>query len=407
MSNRKKLMGFLSIQFIIIVALVFNTAPLTKGVFAFGWLVASSYTLWKVHLENANRDIRMKNEIDYQVNKAKLKAEKSSLQLRRLVNTLGSGVILIDAFGKIKIENQTFLLMFQLDSFLHKDYELIQLNPTLYQPIFDAYTAETSKRVQIKYQERFYDLIMTTINDKDTFQGLLVLVNDITEIKIAEQFQKQFTADVSHELKTPLSAIIGIAEMIQDKKVDEKKQEEFIDTLYKEATRLQQMIQDLLVISRLDRIDVDLIRKPASIQTLIESSVKLLRNAIESKDLKLIIDVENALLNIDEKQFYQAIVNLLTNAKNYTDKGSITVKGRMLKDVYQLEFIDTGIGIAEDQQPYVFKRFYRIDEARSRDSGGTGLGLSIAKNVVLKHGGQILLASQKGKGSKFTIILPV
>lgn len=407
MSNRKKLMGFLSIQFIIIVALVFNTAPLTKGVFAFGWLVASSYTLWKVHLENANRDIRMKNEIDYQVNKAKLKAEKSSLQLRRLVNTLGSGVILIDAFGKIKIENQTFLLMFQLDSFLHKDYELIQLNPTLYQPIFDAYTAETSKRVQIKYQERFYDLIMTTINDKETFQGLLVLVNDITEIKIAEQFQKQFTADVSHELKTPLSAIIGIAEMIQDKKVDEKKQEEFIDTLYKEATRLQQMIQDLLVISRLDRIDVDLIRKPASIQTLIESSVKLLRNAIESKNLKLIIDVENALLNIDEKQFYQAIVNLLTNAKNYTDKGSITVKGRMLKDVYQLEFIDTGIGIAEDQQPYVFKRFYRIDEARSRDSGGTGLGLSIAKNVVLKHGGQILLASQKGKGSKFTIILPV
>jgi two-component system phosphate regulon sensor histidine kinase PhoR len=407
MSNRKKLMGFLSIQFIIIVALVFNTAPLTKGVFAFGWLVASSYTLWKVHLENANRDIRMKNEIDYQVNKAKLQAEKSSLQLRRLVNTLGSGVILIDAFGKIKIENQTFLSMFQLDSFLHKDYELIQLNPTLYQPIFDAYTAETSKRVQIKYQERFYDLIMTTINDEDTFQGLLVLVNDITEIKIAEQFQKQFTADVSHELKTPLSAIIGIAEMIQDKKVDEKKQEEFIDTLYKEATRLQQMIQDLLVISRLDRIDVDLIRKPTSIQTLIESSVKLLRNAIESKDLKLNIDVENALLNIDEKQFYQAIVNLLTNAKNYTDKGSITVKGRMLKDVYQLEFIDTGIGIAEDQQPYVFKRFYRIDEARSRDSGGTGLGLSIAKNVVLKHGGQILLASQKGKGSKFTIILPV
>jgi two-component system phosphate regulon sensor histidine kinase PhoR len=352
-------------------------------------------------------NLQQSNEIKYQVGKALDEVESSNLKLSKLVNTLAGGVLLIDEKGFIKMENQTFLSMFNLASLMNQKYLLLEKIKPLFQPISEAFNAEVNKRVQIKNHERFFDLMMTPIIDDSGFEGLLILVNDITELKIAEQFQKQFTADVSHELKTPLSAILGMTEIMINSPVKPDKQKEFLKTLHEEAVRLEKMIKDLLIISKLDRIDLEFIKTPSSIKSIIEKSSRLLQTQIERKNLQLIIRVEDYRLMLEEQKFHQVMVNLLSNALQYTDHGSITIEGKKLKEFYQLKVIDTGIGMDEEHLPFVFKRFYRVDAARSRESGGSGLGLSIVKNVVVKHGGQIQVTSQINQGTTFTILLPI
>lgn len=406
MINTKDIRNFLIFQILFLITINVINTPLMEGVFALLWIGYSVLFFRRIFDKQRSAKIQTSNEVDLKVKKALELVESTNLQISKLVNSLPGGVLLIDANGIIKMENQALLNMFQLDSLENKDYQLIQLIEPLYQAVFDAYTAEVSKRTQIKYQERFYDLIMTKIDDESTFQGLLILVSDITELKIAEQFQKQFTADVSHELRTPLSAVLGLTEILQNNNVDEEKQMEFLKTVNNEAKRLENMIKDLLTISKLDRIDDNIFKRPIAIQKIINETSQIWLNEIEQKGLEFETEIEAATLNIDEQKFQQVIVNLLTNAIKYTDKGTITIKGKKLKDWYQLDFKDTGIGIAKEHQPFVFKRFYRVDEARGRDSGGTGLGLSIAKNVVIKHGGQIHVSSELGKGTQFTVLIP-
>lgn len=405
--NSKDIQYFIVVQVIYFIIMIAMTAPLIEGVFAILWIVYSFYFFRGILKKQKQVNLQQSNEIKYQVGKALDEVDSSNLKLSKLVNTLAGGVVLIDEKGFIKMENQTFLSMFNLESLMNQKYHLIEKIKPLFQPITEAFTAEVNKRVQIKNQERFFDLIMTPIFDDSVFEGLLILVNDITELKIAEQFQKQFTADVSHELKTPLSAILGMTEIMINSAVKPDKQKEFLKTLHEEAVRLEKMIKDLLIISKLDRIDLEFIKTPTSIKSIIEKSSRLLQTQIERKNLQLIIKVDDYRLMLEEQKFHQVMVNLLSNALQYTDHGSITIEGEKLQEFYQLKVIDTGIGMDEEHLPFVFKRFYRVDAARSRESGGSGLGLSIVKNVVVKHGGQIKVISQINQGTTFTILLPV
>lgn len=405
--NSKDIQYFIVVQVIYFIIMIAMTAPLIEGVFAILWIVYSFYFFRGILKKQKQVNLQQSNEIKYQVGKALDEVDSSNLKLSKLVNSLAGGVVLIDEKGFIKMENQTFLSMFNLESLMDQEYHLIEKIKPLFQPITEAFTAEVNKRVQIKNQERFFDLIMTPIFDDSVFEGLLILVNDITELKIAEQFQKQFTADVSHELKTPLSAILGMTEIMINSPVKPDKQKEFLKTLHEEAVRLEKMIKDLLIISKLDRIDLEFIKTPTSIKSIVEKSSRLLQTQIERKNLQLIIKVDDYRLMLEEQKFHQVMVNLLSNALQYTDHGSITIEGEKLQEFYQLKVIDTGIGMDEEHLPFVFKRFYRVDAARSRESGGSGLGLSIVKNVVVKHGGQIKVISQINQGTTFTILLPV
>lgn len=405
--NSKDIQYFIVVQVIYFIIMIAMTAPLIEGVFAILWIVYSFYFFRGILKKQKQVNLQQSNEIKYQVGKALDEVDSSNLKLSKLVNSLAGGVVLIDEKGFIKMENQTFLSMFNLESLMDQEYHLIEKIKPLFQPITEAFTAEVNKRVQIKNQERFFDLIMTPIFDDSVFEGLLILVNDITELKIAEQFQKQFTADVSHELKTPLSAILGMTEIMINSPVKPDKQKEFLKTLHEEAVRLEKMIKDLLIISKLDRIDLEFIKTPTSIKSIVEKSSRLLQTQIERKNLQLIIKVDDYRLMLEEQKFHQVMVNLLSNALQYTDHGSITIEGEKIQEFYQLKVIDTGIGMDEEHLPFVFKRFYRVDAARSRESGGSGLGLSIVKNVVVKHGGQIKVISQINQGTTFTILLPV
>lgn len=385
---------------------IFLTNPFYEGFILFTWFIVLIGAIKRLLDRFADAKIQHQQTLNYHLDREKKRHDADTLRLKRLVQTLGSGVLLIDPNEIIQIANETFYHTFKLNDLIGQSYHSIKVIEPLYQKINESMTTEHFSRSQVQLDEYVYDLIMTPLLEADTFKGLLVLITDITSLKTAEQFQKQFTADVSHELKTPLSALIGITEILKNQEVDKATQKEFVELIHEEATRLELMIKDLLTISKMDRLDYELKKSQTSVKKLVKDATSLLKKPIEEKGLTLSVNVEDDDILVDRNRIHQVLINLIKNAMAYTDEGSITITGSTEQNEYVFTIEDTGIGIAKIHQPFVFKRFYRIDEARGRDSGGSGLGLSITKNVILKHGGSIDVSSEENKGSIFTIRLP-
>lgn len=382
------------------------TNPFYEGFILFTWFIVLIGAIKRLLDRFADEKVRHQQTLNYHLDREKKRHDADTLRLKRLVQTLGSGVLLIDPNEIIQIANETFYHTFKLNDLIGQSYHSIKVIEPLYQKINESMTTEHFSRSQVQLDEYVYDLIMTPLLEADTFKGLLVLITDITSLKTAEQFQKQFTADVSHELKTPLSALIGITEILKNQEVDKATQKEFVELIHEEAIRLELMIKDLLTISKMDRLDYELKKSQTSVKKLVKDATSLLKKPIEEKGLTLSVNVEDDDILVDRNRIHQVLINLIKNAMAYTDEGSITITGSTEQNEYVFTIEDTGIGIAKNHQPFVFKRFYRIDEARGRDSGGSGLGLSITKNVILKHGGSIDVSSEENKGSIFTIRLP-
>lgn len=348
------------------------------------------------------------SKLQYKLDKTKRETTETTTQFMSLIEVIGSGVLLLDQEGNIQLVNQTFMDYFKLNQIQGRSYKVLKPIDRLYKVFREAYIGEQKIREQIKVNRHYYDLVFTPIIDHNIYQGSLVLIHDITQLKTAEQFQKQFTADVSHELKSPLSAIKGLSEILtENDNVPEEERKEFMALIKHEASRLETIINDLLVIAKMDRIDYELHLDDSSMKTMIEEAIQLLKKSAENKALGLSYDVDDEILYIDQVKIRQVIINLIRNAINYTDTGEVKIRG--YKDIfyYVIEVSDTGIGIKDEDKKLIFKRFYRVDEARSRDTGGSGLGLSIIKNVVNKHGGHVELDSEIGVGSTFKVFLPV
>lgn len=389
------------------VTIIALSNPFYEGFVVFIWFIYLLVFVRQSLDAKADQKVDAQQQITYYLDRQKKRYESDHLRLRRLVETLGSGVLLIAADETIQIVNATFYETFKFQDLKGNAYHTLKSIEPMYQNILEAIVAEKSSRAQIAYEEHFYDLIMTPLISKEGYQGMLVLINDITTLKNAEHYQKQFTADVSHELKTPLSALIGMSEILKDKDVDEVTQKEFIETIHNEAVRLEVMINDLMTISKMDRLDYALKKDTVRFSKIFKDVKSLLNPLIKAKGLTLNDAIEDEYIYVDKNRMHQVLINLIKNAVAYTDEGSITVSGSKDREYYKITVQDTGIGMAAEHLPYVFKRFYRIDEGRGRDSGGSGLGLSITKNVVLKHGGQIFVESTQGVGTTFTLLLPI
>lgn len=362
------------------------------------------------------RQIKERLSVDKQrsLRKMQSRLEKTQKQ-RELINdrfvslsrSFGSGLLMVDEDGVIQYSNKDMTDAFQRD-FNQLPYKDVIDIPELYQFIHQAYLVEDSVRKQITYQGKAYDLISTPLFEGDLFQGALILCHDITTIKNAEAYQKRFTADVSHELKTPLAAIKGFSEILsRDTDIPQKERQEFIELIRDESQRMDVILKDLIEISKLDRIDYELNATTEDISRTICDAVALLQKQAEDHNLELTCDVEPCIMSYSTHKISQVLLNIIKNAISYTDRGSVTVNGTIDKDDYIITVIDTGIGIKEDDFDKIFKRFYRVDKARSRDTGGSGLGLSISKNAIHKHGGQIRVSSVVNEGTTFTITLPI
>ncbi|MBI2560691.1 MAG: PAS domain-containing sensor histidine kinase, partial [Planctomycetes bacterium] len=240
--------------------------------------------------------------------------------------------------------------------------------------------------------------------------GAVLVFNDITDLRRLEKVRIDFVANVSHELKTPITSIKGFVETLKERALNEPENaRKFLDIIESHTNRLNNLINDLLNLSRIESKDIPLKIIKIDALPVINKVAGGLTHRFQEKKQVLSIEFPDNFpqLMADESLLEQAITNLLDNAIKYTqDGGKITVSGVAEKNWIRLEVADTGIGIPAKDLPRIFERFYRVDKARSREMGGTGLGLAIVKHIMVAHGGSVTVESKLGAGSKFTLLFP-
>jgi two-component system, OmpR family, phosphate regulon sensor histidine kinase PhoR len=241
-------------------------------------------------------------------------------------------------------------------------------------------------------------------------RGAVVVARDTTELTRLADMRRDFVANVSHELKTPLAAIRGYAETLRDGALDEPPTaRRFTERILQHCRRLQALLDDLLTLSRLESVALAEEREPVDLNALVQRAVDLLGKAAREREVQIAVE-GGALPAVpgDADALERLVLNLVDNAVKYNQPGGqVTVRLAQQDHAAVLEVADTGIGIPPDALPRVFERFYRVDKGRSRDEGGTGLGLAIVKHVAQAHGGQIDVESRMGKGTTFRVKLPL
>ena len=265
------------------------------------------------------------------------------------------------------------------------------------------------KSCEITKDGRDYQLRFNKIRFNGKIAGYALLIIDITDTKRAEELRQEFTANVSHELKTPLQSIIGAAELIESGLVKNGDIKNFASKIRSQSTRLITLIEDIIFLSKLDECDTHTVKERFPLKSVIQDVFEMLQSKAQKHNIKLIYEGEDIFFNGVYRYIYELIYNLTDNAIRYMgkDEGTVTIKVQDKGDKGIVIFVDdTGIGIAKEHQARIFERFYRVDNSHSRQSGGTGLGLSIVKRVVLFHHGKIKLKSELGVGSSFKVTLP-
>jgi len=238
---------------------------------------------------------------------------------------------------------------------------------------------------------------------------VLVLVEDRTEARKIEAVRRDFIANVSHELKTPVGALALLAEAIQSASEDPEAVRRFADRMATESSRITKIVQELIDLSRLQAPDPDRAAAAVLVDDVVQAAAERTKAIAVVKDIEIAIGGEHGLKVLgDETQLVTALGNLVENAVNYSpEQTRVAIGVGRSADLVEISVTDQGIGIPERDRDRIFERFYRVDPARSRETGGTGLGLSIVKHVVQNHGGEIRVWSVEGSGSTFTIRLPL
>ncbi len=267
---------------------------------------------------------------------------------------------------------------------------------------------EGKKSCEIVKDGRDYQLRFNKIMTDGKPAGFALLVIDITDRKRLEEQRQEFTANVSHELKTPLQSIMGAAELMQNGLVAASDIPSFAGKIRRQSSRLITLIEDIIFLSKLDDANADLLKETFSLQAVIEDVFEILKDKAGQKQVQLEFKGSDVLFCGVSRYIYELIYNLTDNAIGYSDKipGKVLVTLKEKGSNVILTVEDNGRGIAKEHQSRIFERFYRVDKSHSRQSGGTGLGLSIVKRVVLCHQGKIKLRSTPGAGSAFKVILP-
>ncbi len=234
--------------------------------------------------------------------------------------------------------------------------------------------------------------------------GAVILFMDVTEREQRDRLRREFSANVSHELKTPLTSISGFAELMKEGLVPPEKIPEFSGDIYKESLRLIGLVNDIIQLSRLDENSTQFQRAPVDLYALSESVIERLESVAAKQSVALHLTGEHAEILGVEQLLKEMIYNLLDNAIKYNVlNGSATLSIHKSGEHVVLSVSDTGIGIPYAHQPRVFERFYRVDKSHSKEVGGTGLGLSIVRHAAQYHGARLELKSQPGKGTTITV----
>ena len=269
----------------------------------------------------------------------------------------------------------------------------------------------TSSEQRLNIGEKYINLLFAPFQDEsDKPEGVIVVIQDITEHVKLDNMRKEFVADVSHELKTPITSIMGYADTLLESDYDKEMQTKFLEVISSEARRMARLVTDLLVLSRYDNKKVTKEESVFDLGELTKNCIDRLRFEVEKKNhnVECFVTANVPPVNTDKYGIERVILNIISNAIKYTpENGVIKVYvGFVYNDAY-IKVIDNGIGIPEADLSRIFERFYRVDKARSRELGGTGLGLPIAKEIIEQNNGSIDIKSEAGKGTEVVIRIPV
>lgn len=327
-------------------------------------------------------------------------------EFTQITGSMREGLVLLDEHGSILSINAAAQALFDADAqCVGKDFLTIERSHEISAAIQAAVTDGHSE-VRAERAGRVYQFDISRITSDGKLLGTVILAFDITEQEFAERNRREFTANVSHELKTPLQGIIGSAELIENGMVKPDDLPRFVGHIHAEAARLVTLIDDIIRLSQLDEGDA-MPTEPVDLLAVSQEAAENLHDAAAARDVTLSVTGRPVVMPGVRRLLYEVVYNLCDNAIKYNrDGGRVDVTVAADAGGSSITVADTGIGIAPEHQSRVFERFYRVDKSHSKASGGTGLGLSIVKHAVQYHHGRIELESTPGAGTTIRVVFP-
>ncbi len=327
-------------------------------------------------------------------------------EFTQITGSMREGLVLLDEHGSILSINAAAQALFGADAqCVGRDFLTIERSHEISAAI-QAAAADGHSEVRAERAGRVYQFDISRITSDGKFLGTVILAFDITEQEFAERNRREFTANVSHELKTPLQGIIGSAELIENGMVKPEDLPRFVGHIHAEAARLVTLIDDIIRLSQLDEGDA-MPTEPVDLLAVSQEAAENLHDAAAARNVTVSVTGQPAVLPGVRRLIYEIVYNLCDNAIKYNrDGGRVDVTVAADAGGSSITVADTGIGIAPEHQGRVFERFYRVDKSHSKASGGTGLGLSIVKHAVQYHHGHIELESTPGTGTTIRVVFP-
>ena len=332
-----------------------------------------------------------------------------------ILGSMVEGVAVVNAFERLLFANRGFGEILGLDLPPQSGSALVEevRQTELIEAVREVLKGEPRVETEIvtgTLRQNFFAVTVASVSAAET-SGAVIVLHDITELRKLERVRRDFVANVSHEFRTPLTAIQGFAETLLGGAIDDPQNRlRFLEIILEHSRRLARLTDDLLKLSKMDADRLELEIRRLSVSQFVESCIETTQRPAAEKDLRISVNLPQHLPDIaaDRRRLAEVLQNLLDNAMQYTPAGGqIMVSASVDGAEVTFTVSDTGIGIPRADQPRIFERFYRVDVARSREVGGTGLGLSISKHLVEVHGGHIWVESEVGQGSKFHFTVPI
>ena len=343
------------------------------------------------------------NKQHKQITQQMRELKQKSDEFEQITASMNEGLVLLDKKGIILSINAAAKKLFGADEMaIGRDFLTLDRSANMSRAIEKALDGKKAELREERNGSEYQFIINRTESGGKTI-GVVILCFDITETAFAERTRKEFTANVSHELKTPLQSIIGSAELLENDLVKPEDTKRFVGNIKNEATRLVSLINDIIRLSQLDE-DSETATESVDLYDVANEVVEVLTVSASKKQVELHLNGESCVMNGIRRYLYEIIYNLCDNAIRYNkDGGKVTVDLQNKDGNIILSVSDTGIGIPTEHQSRIFERFYRVDKSHSKETGGTGLGLSIVKHAVAYHGGKVTLDSKVGKGTTITV----
>ncbi|OGD28873.1 MAG: hypothetical protein A2Y56_07315 [Candidatus Aminicenantes bacterium RBG_13_63_10] len=325
-------------------------------------------------------------------------------EIQSILASIREGLCVLDQDSRIVLCNASFLRIVQNDAPDGRHFWEVVRSSNLVDIVRKVRDTRADASVEAAIGERAY---LGSVAHLAAGDHLVVTLHDITEFRALEKAKKEFVINVSHELKTPLTAIKGFVETMEPRADDENRP--YLEIIRRNTDRLIAIVEDLLVLSQLEEREMKVEKSEVQVRLLAENILGLFEKRAQEKGLTLSLEASPDLPSIqaDSLQVEGLLLNLVDNAVKYTDKGRVTVRLGTHDGRLAIEVEDTGLGIDSGHLPHVFERFYVVDKSRSKKLGGTGLGLSIVKHIVLAHQGTVSIKSRLGEGTTVSVLLPV